>query len=137
MLFPYKPIERYSFMASSTTSAINPSPLRSLCSVALTLAIAIFAGFALISLSYCIPTNTMVDSATRSAEKLNEEGLYPTPIPGFDLQLDNWTDSLMINQASFSYEHITDSPIIASMENYRYFNEEANGPLELDNLVAY
>lgn len=79
----------------------------------------------------------MVDSATRSAEKLNEEGLYPTPIPGFDLQLDNWTDSLMINQASFSYEHITDSLIIASMENYRHFNEEANGPLELDNLVAY
>ena len=124
-------------MSKSAVGTICSGPLRIFRAVVITLMSVILAGFMLISLCYCIPTSAMAESAARSTEVLSQEGLYPSPIPGFSLQLDNWTDSLMINQASYSYEHITDSPVIAAMENYRYFDEEANGSFELDNLAAY
>lgn len=61
----------------------------------------IVLGFMLLSLAYCIPTRLMVDAGYASSDLLALEGDYPYEYFSFKT-LDNFTDSVMLNIASYS-----------------------------------
>lgn len=95
-------------------------------------------GFVLLVLSYGLPNASIQSNASRSSEQLANEGLYPLAITGFNgTMLDNYTDAIMINSAS--YENYEDSIISKALkishahadwtadpiaDLYEYYNDE-------------
>lgn len=73
------------------------------------------AGYLLLTLAYCIPVDgRMSDNVAKSALMIEEEGDYPTLMDNYNSRLDNWTDTIMILEASNNSEAI---PFIASLSS--------------------
>ncbi|MDD7776618.1 MAG: hypothetical protein PT938_07670 [Solobacterium sp.] len=97
-------------------------------------------GFTLLTASFCLPNGSVQSNAKISSIMLTHEGLYPEKVEGIKAtEMDNYTDALMINSASFDYGGCTvfdkaarinrfevdwsDDPIVHLYERY---NDEEN-----------
>ncbi|MDE5931500.1 MAG: hypothetical protein K2H40_03320, partial [Lachnospiraceae bacterium] len=66
------------------------------------LGISILAGLALLFVVYALPVGNMKANVARSSEIFNYEGIYPQMVSGYKyMQLDNFTDSLMLGAAIY------------------------------------
>lgn len=89
------------------------------------------AGYLLLSLAYCIPVDgRMSDNVAESALIIEDEGDYPTLMDNYNSRLDNWTDTIMILEASNRSEN---SPFIASLvSNWK----TGNGIYPVESMLA-
>lgn len=89
----------------------------------LILLISVLTGFALLLAVYLIPTDSIKNHIRESLPVLHEEGLYPDLYPYVHSQLDNWTDSLILNAAG----HESGSSIWKqALLNERYIIKQTN-----------
>lgn len=63
--------------------------------------IAVLAGTLLLTAVYLLPTDAMAEHMTASAAVITGEGVYPNLFPWCTSQLDNYTDAIMLMNASF------------------------------------
>ena len=70
----------------------------------LVLIISSLLGLVLLTVSFVLPNDTIQSNASISSILLTHEGLYPKKIEGIKAtEMDNYTDAIMINSASFDY----------------------------------
>ena len=84
-------------------------------------------GFLLLSAVYCIPTNSMEKKLEESAVILERERTYPRPMLDEGSQLDNFTDSIMLNTAG--HPNGSDNVFVASLKSGNYSSKKSN-PVE-------
>lgn len=84
-------------------------------------------GFLLLSAVYCIPTDSMEKKLEESAVLLEREGMYPRPMLDEGSQLDNFTDSIMLNTAG--HPNGSDNAFVASLRSGNYSSKKSN-PVE-------
>lgn len=88
-------------------------------------------GYLLLSLVYCIPVDgRMSDNVAKSALIIEDEGDYPTLMDNYNSRLDNWTDTIMILEAS---NYSETSPFVASLTNNW---KTGNGIYPVESLLA-
>lgn len=75
--------------------------LKSIIKYLFILVISIFTGFALLLVAFTLPTKSMELHIAQSVELIDQEGTYPTIFPWQTSQLDNFTDSIMLEEAAY------------------------------------
>lgn len=95
------------------------------------LLIAVAIGVVLLGCVYSLPTSNIEKNVQKSAEVLVQEGKYPTVFSGCVSQLDNFTDSLMLNEAAYDTEG---SSIEKAMKAYR---GRVNDEDSFDSLISH
>lgn len=74
----------------------------------LTIIISCIVGTILMILAYLIPTNALFNNVKSSSDILSSEGTYYRLFYSQEMnQLDNWTDAIMLNIASFNDEDLS------------------------------
>ena len=82
--------------------------IKRLLNTLLILIISSLISFALLTASFCLPNSPIQSNAKISSIILTHEGLYPEKAEGIKATvMDNFTDALMINSASFDYGDYT------------------------------
>lgn len=78
--------------------------LKRLLNTLLILIISSLIGFTLLTLSFSLPDSSIQSNVQISSKMLTHEDLYPEKVEGIKATvMDNFTDALMINSASFNY----------------------------------
>lgn len=78
--------------------------MKKLLNTLLILIISSLIGFVLLTASFNLPNSPIQSNASISSILLTHEGLYPEKVEGIKAsEMDNYTDALMINSASFDY----------------------------------
>lgn len=78
--------------------------MKKLLNTLLILIISSLIGFVLLTASFNLPNSPIQNNASISSILLTHEGLYPEKVEGIKAsEMDNYTDALMINSASFDY----------------------------------
>ena len=96
--------------------------LRSIFKVILIMTIGIIVGTILLIGVYLLPMGRIMKNVNNSVDLFRSEETYKKVIYGYDnTQLDNYTDALMIQNASYDgKENIIDK----AMSTYRYLNDK-------------
>ena len=92
---------------------------------------AILAGTVLLTLVYCIPTETMEQHLAESVPGLSAEGSMPELFSWCTSFLDNQTDAVMLSHAAHSTE---ESPLVQAMSAVRHHMQ---GYADVDSLAAH
>ena len=80
--------------------------------LSLIVVLCVLIGIGLLTVVYCIPTETINKNLIISADILEKEGLYPVLDSNTSSTLDNYTDSLMLHTAGYN---ITKSPLVEAV----------------------
>ena len=92
-------------------------------------------GTILLILVALIPQSAIYDNVMTSSEVLYEEGTYPSAFSGSrGSQLDNWTDSLMINTAYISSGNILEDALLGTRVIY---DDEVEDLTPVEELYKY